>query len=491
VTARRGSGAFLIVLAIAALARIWTLGDRNVWLDEAASWQTASHPVPGVIASAATDVHPPLYYLLLKGWMAVAGDSPTGMRSLSVLFGLIAVVLAFRLAAGWLPRPVALAALGWIAVSPLQVFFSQEARMYAPATALVLASCLAYRRWLDQGCRRITPLVWFVVTSAGALYLHYFTALILPALWIHFAVIGRGRQPAVPAAGRPTARKAWLVANGAVLLLFLPWLPIAVRQIATGQPWREAVSLSRIPEHALWLVVDLLAGYHFTWTPLLAISFALIAAVAAVGWAMLVRRGTGFRTDVDLWLLLVTGVPISAGLLALPFAGDMRLSRYLSFLVPFVAIGAARGVSRMAAGPGTLTAIVGAATLGSLPWLLAYSNDSRKDTDVRPVIRAIETASEADAGDLVAVEPGSMDICLRYYWRDRTPNLVRVPEDRSRWAVLAEAARQGPVWYVAARDAAGVGADEAPSDLSLIEVRLEPHRPDDIRLYRVRLGHRP
>jgi 4-amino-4-deoxy-L-arabinose transferase-like glycosyltransferase len=473
----------LFVLAIAVGARGWSIGDRNVWLDEAASWHTASQPVAGLLASAAEDVHPPMYYLLLKGWMALAGDSPSEMRWLSAIFGLVGLGFAHRLAAGWMAREVALAALCWMAVSPLLVFFAQEARMYAPATACVLAACLAYRRWVDSGFVRTGALAWYAAAAVAALYLHYFTALIVMALWVH---LGSSAFDAGRAQPRGTWPR-WLLANGLVLATFLPWLPVAAAQLGRGQPWRAPVPPTAVPEYALWLSVDLLAGYHFTWTPLLAVAFAAVAAVTCLGWFMLVSRGVR-RDDVDRWLVIVVVVPAAAGLAALPVAGDLRLSRYLCFLTPLVVLGAVRGLSHCRIRPPTVLALIGVAALGSLPWLQAYYRDTSKDTDVRPVVNAIETRTAPSGSQdwYVVVEPAFMDYCLRYYWRDREAIFVRIDEGQDRWTALsALTARQGPGWYVVARDAVSIDAHAAPSNLELSEIPLQPARPDRIRLFRI------
>ena len=61
------------MLAAASVAgfatRLWMLGDKSLWLDEAFSWKMARFPVPDMIRGTASDVHPPLLYLILHYWL--------------------------------------------------------------------------------------------------------------------------------------------------------------------------------------------------------------------------------------------------------------------------------------------------------------------------------------------------------------------------------------------------------------------------------------
>ena len=108
--------ALAIVIALAAAARVWRIDQKNLWLDEGVSWDTARKPLAGLVEQTAGDIHPPLYYVLLKGWMAIAGDSVAGLRLLSVVLGTIALLLAFPIARRALPPPLAIATLVWLAV---------------------------------------------------------------------------------------------------------------------------------------------------------------------------------------------------------------------------------------------------------------------------------------------------------------------------------------------------------------------------------------
>jgi hypothetical protein len=86
-----------IALVLGAALRVDRLGLEELSTDEAFSWRMTTHASADIVARTATDVHPPLYYLALKAWTAVAGDSPAALRALSMLLGLAVVALAYLL----------------------------------------------------------------------------------------------------------------------------------------------------------------------------------------------------------------------------------------------------------------------------------------------------------------------------------------------------------------------------------------------------------
>src|SRR5438874_2453036 len=79
----------ILVLFLALLLRHFELGTTVLAVQEAFSWRLTSYPSAEVVQRTAADVHPPLYYLLLKAWVLLCGDSPGALRSFSVVFGIL------------------------------------------------------------------------------------------------------------------------------------------------------------------------------------------------------------------------------------------------------------------------------------------------------------------------------------------------------------------------------------------------------------------
>src|SRR5262249_58601165 len=95
---RLATVALLIVcLWLAAGLRFYRLDAQSLWNDEGLSLGLARSDVPTILRSAAADIHPPGYYLLLKAWYDLTGDSELALRSLSALTGVALVALLYRL----------------------------------------------------------------------------------------------------------------------------------------------------------------------------------------------------------------------------------------------------------------------------------------------------------------------------------------------------------------------------------------------------------
>ena len=175
-------------------------------------WQMIGFPVGEIWTRSALDNHPPLHFYLLWGWAKVFGDSPQALRSLSVLLGLATVVAAYLLVrqigsgirensvddsigirenSGPTANPElsrvplrvaelpALAAAALVALSPLQVDWSQQARMHVLGAALAVISSWLLLRALQAGRPRWRDFGWYALAAAGLAYTHYFGLFVL------------------------------------------------------------------------------------------------------------------------------------------------------------------------------------------------------------------------------------------------------------------------------------------------------------------------
>lgn len=206
------------ILLLALALRLWRLGAESAWIDEAYSIALAKHTVIEILKGTAADQHPPLYYLLLHYWLRF-GSSVVYARTLSLIVGMINIgqTLKFgrKLAGDWL----ALGAGLLLAISPMHVWYSQEARMYILLASLTTAStvelwdCLQGRNhWL-----------LYALFSILAIYTHYFAIFVFSAhalQVIAWAWMKREKRGLFYWAG------AMLIVG----LVFLPWFPIALNQ---------------------------------------------------------------------------------------------------------------------------------------------------------------------------------------------------------------------------------------------------------------------
>lgn len=205
------AGATVIVL-VAFLARIYRIGEQELWYDEAQSFYIISWSKwPGTLLSNDT---PPMYYFLLLGWVKVFGYSETALRMLSASFGTLFVVALIWVGCELFNPRVGLCSAMFVAVSPFHIYYSQEARSYA---LLILALLLTYGalwRALAANLWR-----WWGLFCAGVVassYTHYFATLgLIPTVFLLLL------WPEREQAKQKTVR--YVLAMSLSGLLILPW----------------------------------------------------------------------------------------------------------------------------------------------------------------------------------------------------------------------------------------------------------------------------
>jgi mannosyltransferase len=235
--ARARSRAFWIVAGLttlAALLRFATLGLQSYHHDEAV---TAGRILGGSFGHAMNAVGysesaPPLYYALAWLWTQLTGTGEFGLRSLSALAGVATVPVAYLIGLELRGRRAGLVSAALVAVNPMLLWYSQEARAYALFALLCAISLLYCVRALRFGRRR--DLTAWGVVSALALATHYFAIFPIAA---EALLLARRR-------GRDSVRGLWIVAAAGALLA-----PLALHQMSKGHTeWIGAFGLG----HRLW-----------------------------------------------------------------------------------------------------------------------------------------------------------------------------------------------------------------------------------------------
>ncbi|NLF64215.1 MAG: hypothetical protein GX579_06385, partial [Chloroflexi bacterium] len=217
------------LLLLAAALRFHRLGAQSFWNDEGNSARLSERSLQLIVEGTASDVHPPLYYLLLRGWRELAGESEFGLRSLSAFAGILTVAASAALARHWWRSSAASVAAALLAaVSPPLIYYSQEARMYellallAALSTLLLAALLPALARSGQSNRRRVLAALYVLAVVAGLYTHYFFPAVL-AVHNLMALVLLWRH-------RWRPLWAWAGIMVAAFLFYLPWLPIFLRQ---------------------------------------------------------------------------------------------------------------------------------------------------------------------------------------------------------------------------------------------------------------------
>ncbi|MBK8798554.1 MAG: glycosyltransferase family 39 protein [Anaerolineales bacterium] len=180
-----------LILLVAALVRCWRLDYHSFWFDETVSLDWAEDGAGYIWQSTFTllkDKHPPGYYLLLHAWQNIfevfgLQHNDAALRTLGAALGVLTVLGVLLLARRLSGRTTGLLAATLTALAPVLVWYSQELRMFQPATTgLVWGAYCLLRGW--QGETRLSRLGWWLGMVAAftfALYSYLFSALLLPA----------------------------------------------------------------------------------------------------------------------------------------------------------------------------------------------------------------------------------------------------------------------------------------------------------------------
>jgi uncharacterized membrane protein len=194
--------------------RLWGYNRLSLWLDEGFSllyskqdWATTSG------LNGFYSPHPPLYFTLIKTANLVLSDAWAG-RTVAVICGVLALPVFFMLARRILDPTAALIATTVFALSPIHIYYSQEARMYSLVVLSVTASFLALVAFLQTGRRRWAVLYGVALTVA--VYADYSSLFVLaPQAIILSVLIWRYRRRMMPL----------MIAGAAAAVAYVPWLP--------------------------------------------------------------------------------------------------------------------------------------------------------------------------------------------------------------------------------------------------------------------------
>ncbi len=232
-----------LILLLGLILRLFSL-NQPYWGDEILSLQIVKHywsdPAGMIQYLRAVEVHPPLYYLLLLGWTHLFGFAEAAVRSLSLIFGLATIILTYVLGKElWQSKRAALLTAFLVAVMPMQIIFSQEARPYIIFSFFGLLCFFWLWRYLQSGQRRL--IFYFSLAAIIGLYLHYSFIFILAPLFLGGLVylIVRGQFF--------TRYRDFLGALVIIFLGFYWWLPALFYKMALGS--HELMDTPRSTNH--------------------------------------------------------------------------------------------------------------------------------------------------------------------------------------------------------------------------------------------------
>jgi mannosyltransferase len=319
-----------VVAAIALLVglALHNIAGPSIWFDEAFGAYMIHFNFLDIARYTATDVHPPMFYWFLKIWTAVFGHTEFGLRSMSVFFGAVAAVFGYLLTRRQFGRKAAIVGIFILALSPLFVRYSQEARMYTMAAAIVLSATYVMIRALESKNRKLWVL-YGVLVSLG-MWTHYFTALAWIAHWVWRYITIRKTGVRKKALAKKFFSKEWLTAYIVAVALFLPWLPAMAIQLVVVQSggfWIQPVGVDTVTGYFGTLVFFLEHDHVTGW---LSASLAVMGVLITVLAIRNYRSGNDtFKRNYLLLFCLSAVPPILLFIASLPPLTSSFVERYV------------------------------------------------------------------------------------------------------------------------------------------------------------------
>lgn len=423
----------LLLLLGAALLRCVDLNHHALWFDESITLQdvTATGWPPRtptlidhgslarrpdstwrkiVLGNRGEDT-PPLYFLVTRTATGLFGLSDITLRLPSVIFGLIAVALFWRLARRILGSTAALTATALFAGHPFLIEYSREGRAYALFLFLAVASLLLFLRIMETDTHPRRDFLLWILVNTLLLYTHYFGLFLLAA-------------ETVAGLGSPGRVRRMILGPVTATLLFLPGaIPLAAKVLGIGTGARSHWLQTADGAHFLsgWLTGALtipkkliIGGAPLDRT---VFSMIILAGLGLVATALIIpgmrRLWDRDRTATRL-LLAVLFIPVGLTFLADLLLGMKMITvpRYLVYLtVPFIIflVEGARGNRWMI--PRRLG--LGVVALGLLAGTVIFFQNPLKKMDWRAA--AGHLVQRSNSTDLLVVNESQFFTLIGWY----------------------------------------------------------------------------
>lgn len=313
----------LSLLASFSLALILGL-KQSVWFDEGYTILLIKRPVSELLRLTAVDAHPPLYYLILKGWSSIFGTSELALRSFSSVCSSLAIGFLALLVKKLFSKSAAVSALPFMVLAPFTLRYAYEIRMYSLAMLIgVLASYVLIIAWQKAKLK-----YWLVYGSLVALgfYTLYMTIMVWLAhgIWLLYMTFKNKKN---------LFHQKFIWGYLLSLILFAPYVPTVL-----GQFQHSALSgvASRVTPAQLVTSFSFFSVYQPQWQISALLTFPLLI------FLILIIRSTSYayqlfnRQEKNYYLLF--GLILFAPIFFLAVASLFKpyyLERYLAHIFIF------------------------------------------------------------------------------------------------------------------------------------------------------------
>jgi len=344
---RRRAAPYLALL-LSCFLLTWQWDAHGLWDDELYTIRLAQAPtLEAIFAGAAADIHPPLHYLLMRGWIALAGPTDYAVRFASVASAWIALALAYRIGRQLFDQRIAQVTLLLLSLSPFLILYARMARYYAFAMSLGLLSlCLFVQllRATERGDRRVAwlNLIGWVAAAIALLYTDYPTSIVLIGQNLFMLIYARRFRSLWP---------KWLLAQTVVVAGFLPWAGVTLTQIGTAGAAFGDVEFAQGFFGTLFKIGQPIYSFAvgetlMPWHPAATVGLLAVAILTGLGLRAVVARREWPHVFAAIFLLLPLAYLVGVSFL-IAYAFPSRVLVALPFLYMLMAIGAQETTPRV------------------------------------------------------------------------------------------------------------------------------------------------
>ena len=417
----------LAIFFLALILRIYNLDGESYWLDEFYSVQLSRLTPPEILNELALNQEntPPVYYVLLHFWTALFGESEFATRLLSAVLGSFSVFLIYLFGKELMNKNTGLLASIILAVSPFQVYYSQEARTYTLLVVITLINNYFFFRLLSSYNLKLVS--GYLLSGALLIYTHYFWVFYIAAqniyIFTKLSINVRGEWPGT---------RRWVLLQFILLVIFLPGLQLLLTAHALSEGfWIERPNIKAV----VGTFLEFSGSY-----PLLVLFFLLslykiLTVLGTYGKSALgqicsrsdnITRDPAFSNIDRTYLLIVLlFVPVILPFLVSVTVKPVYIPRYMIGACPALFILVSAGIDNLKSNRIKIFIVVLIAVLSLLQVYRDYQSVDKHQW--RDAAKYLD--ENAARGDLIVVSPDFEMESLEHYLKRTDLRIKPLPRD--------------------------------------------------------------
>lgn len=405
----------LILFAGVCLVLNMMQGFNNVlWCDEIASVAIAKQPCLDLIRTTAMDVHPPLYYLILRLLGLIFGFSGPICHMVSIIPYVIILILSLTLIWKELGKITAAVLVSLSSLLYCSMHFNVEIRMYTWASLFILLSYIFFGRIVRNG--RKGDYIVFSLFSVLAAYTHYFCIITVAVFYIVIMAIGiRKKHKELK-----NAVMAWMV----TIILYMPW---AVSFFCHYSSTTEKIYSARY--NSVLTCIEYIFSSRFSWLLLgIYLVLLLLVCIKYASNAERIWMISGFVAVVS-----TIFVPYAISAIMSPIMEERHV--YPSFIIAWIILGycVSKCKRRIVLFAGILVLIVPTGLIA-----LAHANEDERNSEKAQNSFLEKTIAIRENSEIVISNEWQITYPLLQYYYSKDDSKLYMEDEDDIWSYLHE-----------------------------------------------------